>query len=129
MYGEIAVFLVHNRYRDGIAACRNERDERAGAREVNRFSIAPSKLKAARPDDAAAAASDVATDEKIQPKSAFAQRRSQITSYFETYKRQIFWTSLYTLVTLGVFGERAYCESGCFLDDNASSTCRFHCES
>ena len=33
-----------------------------------------------------------------------------ITSYISKYRRNIFWLTLYTLVSFGIFIERAYCK-------------------
>lgn len=33
-----------------------------------------------------------------------------ILRFFANYKLHIFWTTLYTLVSIGIFVERAYCE-------------------
>ncbi|XP_060062787.1 dual oxidase 2-like [Ylistrum balloti] len=50
----------------------------------------------------------VKTVEKEIPPTRTKQKLNEIIRYIENYKRQIFWVTLYTLVLIGVFGERAY---------------------
>ena len=44
------------------------------------------------------------------PDSSVARQWHEISRYVNTYKRQVFWCSLYTLLTIGIFVERAYCK-------------------
>lgn len=44
------------------------------------------------------------------PTSPFGQRIYELTRKIENYRLQIFWLTLYILVTLGIFLERAFCE-------------------
>ena len=55
--------------------------------------------------------SQVRTIEKLQPKTTQEICYQWVISFFENYRRQIFWAVLYTLVLFGVFIERAYCKS------------------
>jgi len=55
--------------------------------------------------------SKVRTIEKMQPKTKPEVYYQWVISFFENYRRQIFWAVLYTLVLFGVFIERAYCKS------------------
>lgn len=50
------------------------------------------------------------------PTSPFGQRIYELTRKIENYRLQIFWLTLYILVTLGIFLERAFCEytQNCF---------------
>ncbi|KAL5006128.1 hypothetical protein ScPMuIL_017286 [Solemya velum] len=50
----------------------------------------------------------IVTTTKELPQSWLAQNLFEITRYIENYRLQIFWFTLYTLVTLGIFIERAY---------------------
>jgi dual oxidase len=51
---------------------------------------------------------DVGVIEKAKPKTESELLYQQVISFFENYRRQIFWVSLYTLVLFGIFIERAY---------------------
>jgi len=46
----------------------------------------------------------------MQPKTRSALYHQWLVSFVETYRRQIFWVVLYTLLLFGVFIERGYCE-------------------
>ncbi|XP_069137726.1 dual oxidase 2-like isoform X3 [Argopecten irradians] len=50
----------------------------------------------------------VKTEEREVPPSPSQAKVNEIIRWIENYKRQIFWVTLYTLVLVGVFGERAY---------------------
>ena len=52
----------------------------------------------------------VNTKQRVYPKTAWAKRVAAVTSYFEKNRLQIFWATLYTLVSIGIFAERAYCK-------------------
>jgi len=49
--------------------------------------------------------------QKTQPKTRAELYYQWFVSFIETYRRQIFWTVLYTLLLFGVFIERGYCKS------------------
>ncbi|ELU01203.1 hypothetical protein CAPTEDRAFT_159209 [Capitella teleta] len=51
---------------------------------------------------------EVKTIKKTAPKGKFALFCNDILRYFVNYKLHIFWCTLYTLITLGIFIERAY---------------------
>ena len=53
---------------------------------------------------------EVTTIERKQPKGKFALAVNDLLRYFVNYKLHIFWCTLYTLVAIGIFAERAYCE-------------------
>ncbi|KAK0057646.1 dual oxidase 2, partial [Biomphalaria pfeifferi] len=42
------------------------------------------------------------------PGSPFAKRYYKVSRYFNRYRWQIFWCTLYTLITIGIFVERAF---------------------
>ncbi|XP_033750428.1 dual oxidase 2-like isoform X2 [Pecten maximus] len=50
----------------------------------------------------------VKTVEKEIPPTRTQQKMNEVIRYIENYKRHIFWVTLYTLVLIGVFSERAY---------------------
>ena len=80
-------------------------------RELKRFSAAPHKIQQVKQrNNEQLRASEYATKEKVKPQGELAKNWFHIKSYFETYKRHIFWCSLYTFVTLGIFFERFYCK-------------------
>lgn len=54
---------------------------------------------------------DIKTIELTEPDTPSAQHWSKIVRDIENYRRQIIWLSLYSLVLLGIFIERAYCKS------------------
>ena len=52
----------------------------------------------------------LATEKRMYPKTRWAKRVATVTSYFEKNRMRIFWATLYTLVSIGIFAERAYCK-------------------
>ena len=52
----------------------------------------------------------VKTKEKELPKTGFRKKWYTFTKYVENYQRQIFWVTLYVLVSIGIFVERAHCK-------------------
>lgn len=44
------------------------------------------------------------------PKTKFQTFVQRWSRYVDNHRLQIFWVTLYTLVTIGIFVERAYCE-------------------
>lgn len=44
------------------------------------------------------------------PPSPAGQKLYEITRKIENYRLQIFWLSVYILVTIGIFLERAFCK-------------------
>ena len=57
----------------------------------------------------------LSTEKRMYPKTRWAKRVATITSYFEKNRMRIFWATLYTLVSIGIFAERAYCKLSAFL--------------
>lgn len=53
----------------------------------------------------------VATLKTQPPMTPFAQKMYEFTRYVENYRLQIFWVTLFTLINIGIFIERAHCES------------------
>ena len=53
---------------------------------------------------------DVRTYEKDYTENKLQQALSKVKRYIETYRLHIFWLTLYTLVCIGIFVERAYCK-------------------
>lgn len=52
----------------------------------------------------------VTTKQKEFPQTKLRQKWFEFISYVENYRLQIFWVTLYSLVTVGIFVERAYCK-------------------
>ena len=52
----------------------------------------------------------VKTEQKKIPRTGLRKKWYNLTKYVENYQRQIFWVTLYVLVTIGIFVERAHCE-------------------
>ena len=52
----------------------------------------------------------VRTKDKELPKTGFSKKLYSFTKYVENYQRQIFWVTLYVLVSIGIFLERAHCK-------------------
>ncbi len=77
--------------------CRNEKDERSGGSLSRRMTTHPGDTK-------------VETKERMYPETAFAKKINTIVTYVENSRLQIFWVTLYSLVCIGIFIERAYCE-------------------
>lgn len=50
----------------------------------------------------------VTTKQKEYPQTKLRQKWFEFISYVENYRLQIFWVTLYSLVTVGIFVERAY---------------------
>lgn len=50
----------------------------------------------------------IKTIQKEYPRGPLAQKFNELLRYFENNRLQIFWRTLYTLVTIGIFVERAY---------------------
>lgn len=50
------------------------------------------------------------TNFAVYPKTAFGQKWYNFSQWVATYQLQIFWLTLYTLVLVGVFLERAFCK-------------------
>lgn len=51
----------------------------------------------------------VTTHQQEYPKTPFAQKMYEITSYISSNRLEIFWGTLFTLVLIGIFLERAFC--------------------
>ena len=54
---------------------------------------------------------DIQQGEKDSSVLPIVHKKNRVTTWFELYRLQIFWTSLYTMVVLAIFAERAYCNS------------------
>ena len=52
----------------------------------------------------------VTTTTTEYPQSILKQKWFEFVRYVENYKLQIFWLTLYSLVTVGVFIERSHCK-------------------
>ena len=50
------------------------------------------------------------TNFAVYPRTAFGQKWYNFSQWVATYQLQIFWLTLYTLVLVGVFLERAFCK-------------------
>ncbi|KAK3606293.1 hypothetical protein CHS0354_037969 [Potamilus streckersoni] len=50
----------------------------------------------------------IITKDKENPKTKWEKRKSAFLNWVENYRRQIFWVTLYILITVGIFVERAY---------------------
>ena len=48
-----------------------------------------------------------------QPVGRVAEWTHEVTRFVGYYRLQIFWCTLYTLVNVGIFVERAYCTLNC----------------
>lgn len=53
----------------------------------------------------------IPTKERQAPKTEWQKKYNAFVTWFEKNRLQIFWASLYTLVSIGIFAERAYCKS------------------
>ena len=52
----------------------------------------------------------VTTHSEEYPKTPFAQKMYEITSFISYNRLEIFWGTLFTLVLIGIFLERAFCK-------------------
>lgn len=53
---------------------------------------------------------EIKTTQTDIPTSNLQKHWYRFTKYVENYKRQIFWVTLYVLVSAGIFVERAICK-------------------
>lgn len=54
---------------------------------------------------------EMRTIESTEPVGTYQKWVHGALHFFENYRREIFWVTLYTLVVFGIFIERAYCKS------------------
>jgi len=58
---------------------------------------------------------NIRTHTIVKPNTGLRKHWGTFTKFVENYKRQIFWLTLYILVTIGIFAERAYCKYNVFI--------------
>ena len=63
----------------------------------------------------------VTTHSEEYPKTPFAQKMYEITSFISYNRLEIFWGTLFTLVLIGIFLERAFCKY--FITQVSCHTC------